>query len=139
MSIEKVGVPSWVYLCKYIDNYFPQRFVIYTFIMYSLFSNNYLNQLPIYRRGLSLLRRGLEIGIIHGYLIIGPFTVLGPLRAAAEFNGFLSSIILVFILTLVILIYAYSFPCYVCADGCPIAVQDIKLANCKEIIGFLTV
>ena len=33
----------------------------------------YLGNLPIYRKGLSPLLRGLEIGMAHGYFLIGPF------------------------------------------------------------------
>ena len=40
----------------------------------------FLSNLPIYRSGLSSISRGLEIGMAHGYFLIGPFTKLGPLR-----------------------------------------------------------
>ena len=62
----------------------------------------YLGNLPIYRKGLSPLQRGLEIGMAHGYFLIGPFTKLGPLRDSdiALFAGFLSTIGLIIILTL---------------------------------------
>ena len=40
----------------------------------------YLASLPAYRKGLSPLLRGLEIGMAHGYLLLGPFEKLGPLR-----------------------------------------------------------
>jgi photosystem I subunit 11 len=40
----------------------------------------YLGNLPIYRKGLTPLLRGLEIGMAHGYFLIGPFYILGPLR-----------------------------------------------------------
>ena len=40
----------------------------------------FINNLPIYRSGLSAFRRGLEIGMAHGYFLLGPFTLLGPLR-----------------------------------------------------------
>jgi photosystem II CP43 chlorophyll apoprotein len=36
--------------------------------------------LPIYRPDLSAFRRGLEIGMAHGYFILGPFALLGPMR-----------------------------------------------------------
>ena len=35
----------------------------------------YLGNLPIYRKGLSPLLRGLEIGMAHGYFLIGPFYI----------------------------------------------------------------
>ena len=67
----------------------------------------YLGNLPIYRKGLSPLLRGLEIGMAHGYFLIGPFTKLGPLRNSdiALFAGFLSTIGLILILTLGLTIY----------------------------------
>jgi photosystem II CP43 chlorophyll apoprotein len=40
----------------------------------------WLKNLPIYREGLSPIARGLEIGMAHGYFILGPFLKLGPLR-----------------------------------------------------------
>ena len=52
----------------------------------------YLGNLPIYRKGLSPLLRGLEIGMAHGYFLIGPFFILGPLRNSenALLVGFLA-------------------------------------------------
>jgi photosystem II CP43 chlorophyll apoprotein len=41
---------------------------------------NWIKTLPIYRPGLSPITRGLEIGMAHGYLLLGPFLKLGPLR-----------------------------------------------------------
>ncbi|MEL6499842.1 MAG: chlorophyll a/b binding light-harvesting protein [Cyanobacteria bacterium J06623_1] len=43
-------------------------------------SVDFVRKLPILRENLSPLRRGLEIGMAHGYWAIGPFIVLGPLR-----------------------------------------------------------
>ncbi len=40
----------------------------------------FLRNLPIYRRGISPLFRGLEIGMAHGYWLAGPLTVLNPLK-----------------------------------------------------------
>lgn len=39
-----------------------------------------LKNLPAYRQGLSPSLRGLEVGLAHGYFLIGPFSKLGPLR-----------------------------------------------------------
>ncbi|MEB3337527.1 MAG: photosystem I reaction center subunit XI, partial [Leptolyngbyaceae bacterium] len=47
---------------------------------------NFLKNLPIYRSGLSPLTRGLEIGMAHGYWLIGPFAKLGPLRDSTSAN-----------------------------------------------------
>jgi len=67
----------------------------------------FLGNLPAYRKGLSPLLRGLEIGMAHGYLLVGPFDKLGPLRNSpvALLAGFLSAIGLIIILTLCLTIY----------------------------------
>ncbi len=44
----------------------------------------WLKNLPIYRQGLSPIARGLEIGMAHGYWLLGPFLKLGPLRNTAQ-------------------------------------------------------
>ncbi|MEM8502203.1 MAG: chlorophyll a/b binding light-harvesting protein [Cyanobacteria bacterium P01_D01_bin.1] len=43
-------------------------------------SLDFIRNLPILRNGLSPFRRGLEVGMAHGYWAIGPFIKLGPLR-----------------------------------------------------------
>ncbi len=72
----------------------------------------YINSLPAYRSGLSPLRRGLEVGIAHGYWILGPFAKLGPLRNTdiANLAGLSSTIGLVIISTLAISLYAGTHP-----------------------------
>ncbi|PAX51835.1 photosystem I reaction center protein subunit XI [Brunnivagina elsteri] len=72
----------------------------------------FINNLPAYRPGLTPFRRGLEVGMAHGYLIFGPFDALGPLRNAENSNlaGLLSSIGLVVILTACLSLYANSNP-----------------------------
>nr|WRW10694.1 photosystem I subunit L [Ascoseira mirabilis] len=67
----------------------------------------YLRSLPAYRNGLSPLLRGLEIGMAHGYLLLGPFEELGPLRESeiSLLIGFLSSIGLVTLLTVCLAMY----------------------------------
>ena len=73
----------------------------------SSFTKNLLSNLPAYRRGLSPLLRGLEIGMSHGYFLIGPFDKLGPLRNTdiALLSGFLSTIGLIVILTACLSMY----------------------------------
>ncbi|MBE9012169.1 photosystem I reaction center subunit XI [Pseudanabaenaceae cyanobacterium LEGE 13415] len=73
---------------------------------------SYINALPAYREGLSPLRRGLEVGLAHGYWIIGPFAKLGPLRDTdlANLAGLLSTIGLIIISTLSISLYGASNP-----------------------------
>ena len=72
----------------------------------------YINNLPAYRPGLTPFRRGLEIGMAHGYLLFGPFAKLGPLRNAPNANlaGLLGAIGLVVILTACLSLYANSNP-----------------------------
>jgi photosystem II CP43 chlorophyll apoprotein len=68
---------------------------------------NWVKALPIYRPGLSPITRGLEIGMAHGYLLLGPFLKLGPLRNSdnALLAGTLSAGGLVLILTACLSIY----------------------------------
>jgi photosystem I subunit 11 len=70
----------------------------------------YLGNLPIYRKGLSPLLRGLEIGMAHGYFLIGPFYILGPLRNSenALLIGFFAALGLVLILTIGLTIYGLA-------------------------------
>ena len=73
----------------------------------SSFTKNLLSNLPAYRRGLSPLLRGLEIGMSHGYFLVGPFDKLGPLRNTdiALLSGFLSAVGLIVILTACLSMY----------------------------------
>jgi photosystem I subunit 11 len=73
----------------------------------SLVTKAFLSNLPAYRPGLSPLLRGLEVGMAHGYFLIGPFNELGPLRnsAVSLLAAFLSTIGLIIILTLGLTIY----------------------------------
>ncbi|MCW1908172.1 MAG: chlorophyll a/b binding light-harvesting protein, partial [Candidatus Saccharibacteria bacterium] len=66
-----------------------------------------VRNLPIYRAGLAPFSRGLEIGMAHGYFLIGPFAKLGPLRNTADANsvGLLSAIGLLLILSICLSIY----------------------------------
>ncbi|KDP45210.1 hypothetical protein JCGZ_15075 [Jatropha curcas] len=40
----------------------------------------YLSNLPAYRTAVSPLLRGVEVGLAHGLLLVGPFVKAGPLR-----------------------------------------------------------
>lgn len=75
----------------------------------SNFTKSYLSLLPAYKSGLSPLLRGINIGCVHGYFLLGPFVKLGPLRNSevANFVGFVSTISLIIILTACLLIYGY--------------------------------
>ncbi|MEO1131339.1 MAG: chlorophyll a/b binding light-harvesting protein [Cyanobacteria bacterium J06639_1] len=70
-------------------------------------SLGFVKNLPIYRNGLSPIGRGLEIGMAHGYLLVGPFVKLSPLRdtEVANLAGGLSAIGLVVLLTICLAIY----------------------------------
>lgn len=90
----------------------PQTGNLATPINSSPFTKALINNLPAYRSGLSAQRRGLEIGMAHGYLIYGPFTLLGPYRNSdvADMAGLIFSVGLVVILTICLSIYAGSKP-----------------------------
>ena len=72
-------------------------------------TKTYLNLLPAYKKGLSPLLRGINIGYVHGYFLLGPFTKLGPLRDSqvANFIGFLATISLIIILTAALVVYGF--------------------------------
>jgi photosystem II CP43 chlorophyll apoprotein len=67
----------------------------------------FVHYLPIYRPGVGPLGRGLEIGMAHGYFLLGPFAKLSPLRDSdlANIAGLLAAIALLLILTLCLSIY----------------------------------
>mmetsp|Transcript_47695 Transcript_47695/g.111242 ORF Transcript_47695/g.111242 Transcript_47695/m.111242 type:complete len:363 (+) Transcript_47695:48-1136(+) len=50
----------------------------------SRFAKNFIGNTAFYREGLENWQRGLEIGMAHGYFLVGPFTSLGPLRNTPE-------------------------------------------------------
>lgn len=72
------------------------------------FSKAFIRNLPAYRQGLSPSRRGLEIGMAHGYFLYGPLALLGPLRNSevAATAGIIGAVSLVTILTLALSLYA---------------------------------
>jgi photosystem I subunit XI len=73
---------------------------------------SFISNLPVYRNGLSAQRRGLEVGMAHGYLLIGPFTMLGPLRHTdqAYLAGLGGAVGLVVILTACLSLYTSTNP-----------------------------
>ncbi|NJK39890.1 MAG: photosystem I reaction center protein subunit XI [Oscillatoriales cyanobacterium RM1_1_9] len=73
----------------------------------SEFTRTFIGNLPAYRKGLSPLLRGLEIGMAHGYFIVGPWTKLGPLRDSdtAAIGGLISAIALILIATICLSAY----------------------------------
>jgi photosystem I subunit 11 len=99
-------------MANFIKPYNDDPFVghLATPITSSAVTRSLLKNLPAYRFGLTPLLRGLEIGLAHGYFLIGPFIKLGPLRNSeiALFAGFLSTIGLILILTLGLTIYGIA-------------------------------
>lgn len=81
------------------------------------FTRAFIGNLPAYRKGLSPILRGLEIGMAHGYFILGPWVKLGPLRdsAAASLGGLISAIALILIAT--ICLSAYGIVSFQKNDG----------------------
>ncbi len=86
----------------------------------------YINNLPALREGISSMRRGLEVGMAHGYWLIGPFAKLGPLRDTdiANLAGLLSTIGLIVISTIAISLYAGSQP--------PVPVGNVTLPKIPD-------
>jgi photosystem I subunit 11 len=72
----------------------------------------FINNLPAYRPGITDLRRGLEVGMAHGYWLIGPFSKLGPLRDTdvANLAGLLATFGLITISTAAMSLYSASNP-----------------------------
>jgi photosystem I subunit 11 len=96
-------------MTQFIKPYNDDPFVgnLATPISTSSFTRSFLSNLPAYRVGLSPLLRGLEIGMAHGYFLLGPFYKLGPLRASdvALLSGLFSSIGLIIIMSACLAIY----------------------------------
>jgi photosystem I subunit XI len=90
----------------------PQIGNLATPVNSSGFTKALIHNLPAYRSGLKPMRRGLEVGMAHGYLLYGPFALLGPLRntEVASLAGALGAAGLVVILTVCLSIYAGSRP-----------------------------
>ena len=80
----------------------PQLGNLSTPISDSVVVRAFVGNLPAYRAGLSPSRRGLEIGLAHGYFIYGPFALLGPLRNTelGSLAGLLATVAAVVLLTL---------------------------------------
>ncbi len=85
----------------------PQLGNLSTPISDSAIVKAFIGNLPAYRKGLSPSRRGLEIGMAHGYFIYGPFALLGPLRNTdlASLAGLLATVASIVLLTLGLSLY----------------------------------
>ncbi|CAH9074592.1 unnamed protein product [Cuscuta europaea] len=70
----------------------------------------YLSNLPAYRTAVNPLLRGVEVGLAHGFLLVGPFVKTGPLRNT-EFAGAAGSLAaggLVVILSICLTMYGMA-------------------------------
>ena len=86
----------------------PQVGNLATPINASKITKAFINNLPAYRKGLLPQRRGLEIGMAHGYFLFGPFAWTNPLRGtqAGNFLGLLEAATIIVILTFALSLYA---------------------------------
>jgi photosystem I subunit 11 len=85
----------------------PQIGNLATPVSASDFTKTLINNLPAYRKGLSPFRRGLEVGMAHGYLLFGPFAWTSQFRntPVADLVGLIEAVVLVVILTLCLSLY----------------------------------
>lgn len=90
----------------------PQIGNLATPINSSPFTTALIRNLPAYRSGLSPQRRGLEVGMAHGYLLYGPFALTSQFRNTPVYDvvGLLEAVILVVILTVCLSLYAGTNP-----------------------------
>ena len=90
----------------------PQEGNLATPINSSKLTRWFINQLPAYRQGVSSFQRGLQVGLSHGFWLVGPFVTLGPLRdtGLSVLAGLIATIGVVMIATLAIAAYAASSP-----------------------------
>ena len=97
---------------KNLNVSYDQTYVghLMTPITASSVSIKFLQNLPAYRLSGTSLLRGLEIGLAHGFFLLGPFLTLSPLRNSNSslLIGFLSTIGLSIILNLAVSIYGYA-------------------------------
>ena len=66
----------------------------------SAFVRAFIGALPAYRKGMAPISRGLEIGLAHGYFLVGPEIVVGALRdfdVSPYIGGLVTAIALVLI------------------------------------------
>ena len=72
------------------------------------FTKAFIGNLPAYRKGSAPILRGLEVGMAHGYFLVGPEILLGPLRGteSASIGGLIFALAMVLIGTACLSIYA---------------------------------
>jgi photosystem I subunit 11 len=107
MTTKKAELRSFDLVSSFQEDPFVGH--LSTPITTSSLTKTYLSLLPAYKTGLSPLLRGINIGFVHGYFLLGPFVKLGPLRDSqvSTFVGFVSTISLIIILTACLSIYGF--------------------------------
>ncbi|MCO5566523.1 hypothetical protein L7F22_020200 [Adiantum nelumboides] len=90
----------------------------------------YLSNLPAYRTAVSPLLRGVEVGLAHGFLLVGPFVKTGPLRNTdvAGPAGSLAAAGLVVILSVCLTIYGVA----TFKEGAPSLAPSLTLTGRKK-------
>uniref|UniRef100_UPI003467ED9E Photosystem I reaction center subunit XI n=1 Tax=Fittonia albivenis TaxID=141305 RepID=UPI003467ED9E len=91
----------------------------------------YLSNLPGYRTAVDPLLRGIEVGLAHGYLLVGPFVITGPLRNAPNHGavGSLGAAGLIVILSITLTMYGIaSFK-----EGDPSTAPSLTLTGRKKV------
>jgi len=90
----------------------------------------YLSNLPAYRTAVSPLLRGIEVGLAHGFLLVGPFVKTGPLRNTeiAGAAGSLGAAGLVVILSVCLTIYGVA----TFKEGAPSIAPSLTLTGRKK-------
>jgi len=71
-----------------------------------------MRNLSAYRADVSPLRRGLEVGVAHGYWLVCPFAKFNPLRytSVGTLGSLFATFGLIVISTVLIVLYAASYP-----------------------------
>merc|ERR1719277_766146 len=109
-----------------------------TIVSDSRFSKQFIANCAFYREGLKPWQRGLEIGMAHGYFIIGPFVSLGPLRNTPEAAtvGLLAGCALIGIASVGGLLFSQtSRPRFLDEPGKPRASGFVELINWHAVGG----
>ncbi|NER35077.1 MAG: chlorophyll a/b binding light-harvesting protein [Oscillatoria sp. SIO1A7] len=67
----------------------------------------FLRNLPIYRQSLSPVMRGLEVGMAHGYFLLGPHIILSPIEDSQVANqaGFILTVVAVGLIAIALNFY----------------------------------
>lgn len=105
----------------------PQGSNLATPINNSKLAKAIVNSFSAYRQGLSPMRRGIEVGVAHGYWQLGPFFEFNPLRYSewGALTALLSDIGLVVISAAAIVLYAATNP--------PPAIATLTVPNPPDV------